>query len=61
MRKLYSKPVEITQSENQKKRIKDNVNIIRDSYDTAEHTAMHTMGVSKEGKINKGTKAYLKK
>ena len=44
-----------------RKKGEKNVKILRDLYDTAEHTNMHKMGVPKEDERNKGAKAYLKK
>lgn len=59
MRKLYNKTIEITHTEKQKEKEKK-VKILRDLYNTTEHTTMHTMGVPKEER-NKDAKAYLKK
>lgn len=39
---------------------KKNLKILRNLYNTAEHTNMHEMRVPKDGR-NRGTKAYLKK
>lgn len=53
MTKLNNKPVEFTQSENQKeKKRKETVKILRESYDITGYTTMPTTGVSKEDEIS---------